>query len=152
MTHSSALLNDLVKIVDKFVRKVKKDRKEPFLGEMRRVSSTKDYYTQHGSLALGLPRRAGNTSLALKLLKKYPKSVYVGCCIQRAFAEITHNNEKDRKRFFSLALRNFYFTVPCDTEIVITDNLYYAKEEALSRMYQSLDRYHPIYIHLGTTR
>ena len=148
MIPSTALLNDLVKIVDKFMRKVKKDRKAPRLKDMKRIMSVEGYYTQHGSLAIGLPRRNGNTTLALKLLKKYPKSVYIACN-RLMYEEAIKRYGKGKTRFFSAAMKDIDL---CDTEVVITDEIYYAKASDLSRMYQSLDRYHPIYIHLGTTK
>jgi hypothetical protein len=151
MTPSTALLNDLVKIVDKFVRKVKKDRKNPLLKDWKRTRGIVDYYTQHRSLVIGLPRRNGNTSLALKLLKKYPKSVYIACT-RAMYAEVVSKYGMTKNRFFSVAMHNISLVLPHDTEIVVTDELYYAKASDLSRMYQSLDRFHPIYIHLGTTK
>jgi hypothetical protein len=151
MTPSTALLNDLVKIVDKFVRKIKKDRKGTLLRDMRRTRGIVDYYTQHGSLVIGLPRRNGNTTLALKLLKKYPKSVYIACN-RSMYADAAKRYGIEKRRFFSVAMIDLSLLLPYDTEIVITEALCYAKESAISRMYQSLDRHHPIYIHLGTTK
>ena len=151
MTPSTALLNDLVKIVDKFVRKVKKDRKTSSLKDVRAALSTKDYYTQHGSLTIGLPRRNGNTTLALKLLKKYPNSIYIACT-RAMCCEAAKRYGVTENRFFSANMNDISLVMPEGTDIVITEALSWANESAISRMYESLDRHHPIYIHLGTTK
>lgn len=151
MQPSPVLLNDLVKIVDKFIRKIRKDRKSSPLKDMRGTLSRKDYYTQHGSLTIGLPRRNGNTTLALKLLKKYPKSIYI-TCNRSMMEEAAKQYGVEKNRVFSITRRDIGLVMPSGTDIVITEALSWAKESDISRMYQSVGWYNPIYIHLGTIK
>jgi hypothetical protein len=146
MKPSPIILNDLVKIVDKFVRKTKKNRKEDhhLIAEKKRESPAQ-YYSEFGSLRIGLPRRGGNTTLAFKLLDNYPKSIYVGCTTA-SVKSVERAYKSPVKRFFSITKKGLISFKP---EIIITDCIHYASWPDIKRMYTTMDYCHPIYIHLG---
>jgi hypothetical protein len=153
MNPSTAILNGLVEIVDKIVRKMKKDGKEPFLVAQRKKCSPVEYYVQHRSLRIGLPRRSGNTQLALMLLNKHPKSIYIADTLDAARETESRFKNKaiSRKRIFDISMHDIFSAVELSPDIVITDciDYVYNKESVVEQMYSILAAFHPIYIHLG---
>jgi len=87
------------------------------------------------------------------LLDKYPKSIYIS--LTKDLQQITSFSFKapiakiSKRIAASVGTRDIRSKVSIDPEIVITDCLQYASEKDVKRMYQQLDCYHPVYIHLG---
>jgi hypothetical protein len=152
-------LGDLENFVDMFIKRTRKLLKHSdLLKELKPILSFEKYYSEYMSLRIGLPRRSGNTTIAMNLLKKYPKSVYIGYNKMmaeeglRRFNTLNPNgsrNKKNADRFFSLR--------PCTSEgipfspgvIVITDCLQFSSKSTMDKLYQRLDYCDPIYINLG---
>jgi hypothetical protein len=152
MSPSPTFLNDLVKVIDKLVKNINKNRKSKLLLEMCKSMDSVQFTRELCSIRIGLPRRSGNTTLALKLLKKYPGSIYVGMSSSqvKAVANTYKGKISDRKRFFSVNMayigKDFIGKSPL---IVITDCLEYASKEVVDSMYRELCHAQPVYINVG---
>lgn len=143
MKPSPALMKDLEKFIGRCIKKIKKDRKSKFLIDYRKSCPADRYYSEFGSLTIGLPRRNGNTALAIKLLAKYPKSIYIGLTLS------VGEDSKTGGRIFKANKLNLLREILFKPEIVITDCKRFFREKDVREMYDRLDRFHPVYIHLG---
>jgi hypothetical protein len=153
MKPSPTILSDMVKVIDKTVKKIRKDLKSDAMVCCMKSMSAEEFSRQACSIRIGLPRRSGNTTLALKLLDKYPKAIYVGSTLALTEAVMGGYKGKanDNTRFFSVNMQNIgHVFSGKKPEIVVTDCLDYASKEAVARMYRCLSVARPIYIHLGS--
>ena len=153
-------LSDLENLVDRFIKRTRKLQKyNTYFAQKKAECHPESYYSEFCSLRIGLPRRGGNTTLAINLLRKYPKSIYIGLS-----KDIT---EEGLRRFDDLypkksclkklnALR-FFTLRSCATKgipfqpgvIVITDCLQFSSQSTMDKFYQNLDYCNPVFIHLG---
>ena len=149
MKPSKALLDSLMIPIDRFLRKMKKDEKTEFIQMAKKQNNGFNYYNEFRSLKIGLPRRNGNTTLAIKLLEKYLGAFYITSTMEMVRDFNQRTKDKFKNRAFSLGQYEYprgkrYRAKPL---IVITDNIYQNKE---SLLYMALDPYNPVYINLGT--
>ena len=150
MKPSKALLESLMISIDRFLRKMKKDEKTEFIQMAKKHRF--GYYKEFRSLRIGLPRRNGNTTLAIKLLEKYLGALYITSTIDMVKDFNQRTKDKFKNRAFSIGQYEYprgkrYRAKPL---IVIVDNSPWYKESAMSLLYMALDPYNPVYINLGT--
>ena len=71
------IIEDLFNTIQSFIRRNRlRDKKEDFYKQKKKedlITFREEFCTFH----IGLPRRAGNTTLAIKLFKEYPESLYI---------------------------------------------------------------------------
>jgi hypothetical protein len=98
------ILDDLFKIVQDFVefivvRNVQEEGIRDIQNAMGRVLFNKEMNT----LKLGLPRRAGNTTLALMIFQHYPSSILIlqNSSMIRSFQQNSELRSCDSRRIFS---------------------------------------------------
>ena len=150
MKPSKALLESLMIPIDRFLRKIKKDEKTEFIQMARK--HTFSYYNEFRSLRIGLPRRNGNTTLAIKVLEKYLGALYITSTIDMVKDFNQRTKDKFKNRAFSLGRYEYhrgkrYRAKPL---IVITDNTSQHEKSVMSLLYMVLNTYNPVYINLGT--
>jgi hypothetical protein len=146
------VLPGTVAIIDKLVKKLRKDLESKVWVNSRKAMSVEEFYRQMCSIRIGLPRRTGNTTLALMLLDKYHKSIYIGATrvmAESALQEYT-GRSKNGNRFFSANMVDISLIVDAPPKIIITDCLSYASKGAVEHMYCTFDANSPVYIHLGS--
>ena len=93
-------MDDLFKIVQDFVEfMVIRNAQEEGIRDIQRGMGRVFFNKEFNTLRLGLPRRAGNTTLALMVFQHYPSSIL-----------IVQNQDMIRRNFRSLDNRNHVFS------------------------------------------
>ena len=116
---SKKIIDDLFNTIQAFIRRNQlRDRKEEFYIRKKKediISFREEFCT----FRVGLPRRAGNTTLAIKLFKKYPDSLYIASA-KWALSDERFNSlsKKDSKRLLSYKSRDL---IGQSASVVIVD-------------------------------
>lgn len=135
-------------LISAFIEFVRKSRKTKANRDCKAAWSPERYYHDLSSLKIGLPRRSGNTTLACKILKKYPRSIYATATQDLSEgAWLKMGKKKYGHRIFCSS--SLIHSTGENPNIIVTDCSDYFLTGDLDKIYRAFSRADPIYIHIG---
>lgn len=136
-------LTDLFKTIQYYIKWVRTRNKSPEMAVVRKAMGDTEFKKEMCTIHLSLPRRAGNSTLALMIFQHYPNPLFFANNEGLAGAMRERIKKGDKNRILSINSDKY---IGWDVSMVIVDNAQYLTAGDLRKIYGI---YSDLFIFLG---